>query len=223
MTRRSRILTACAMAILAAQALGSYTFTREPFLPAPPPLFTFPGRLDSWQQLKDIALEPEVQQALGPDDSLIRDYQVAGDKRDASLFVAYYKSQLRSRNAHDPKVCLPGAGWNPQESHLVNIPIPNSSKSLSVNYYRIAKSGQEAVVLYWFQTHSGVYAFEQQLKFRRMIDAVVDRRTDMALVRIIVPVGAAGVAGADADANQLAQLIYKQMLPYFPSKEKVGS
>jgi hypothetical protein len=39
----------------------------------------------------------------------------------------------------------------------------------------------------------------------------------------VVPVDGDGVEAADARAIQLAQLIYPQMLPYFPPKEKPGS
>ena len=52
---------------------------------------------------------------------------------------------------------------------------------------------------------------------------MIDNRTDMALVRIIIPIGEAGVQTADARATDLAQLLYSQMLSYFPPKEKARS
>jgi len=209
--------------ILAAQAILSQVVRREPFLPSPPPFSEFPIRVGPWAQTQEIPLEPEVLEMLGPDDTLNREYQLAGGLQRASLFVAYYKTQLRGKNAHDPKVCLPGAGWNPRMSRVMDIALPGSGHVFPVNYYRIAREDSEAVVLYWFQTPDGVYTFEQQLKAHRMFDAIVHNRTDMALVRIVAPVDQGGVGAADASAIQLAQLIYTQMLPYFPSKENNGS
>jgi hypothetical protein len=55
-----------------------------------------------------------------------------------------------------------------------------------------------------------------------MLDTIFDNRTDMALVRIVVPIGEGGVAAADANAMQIAPLCYKQMLQYFPLNESTA-
>jgi EpsI family protein len=214
---------AVAVCILAIQAAGSYWLRRDPYLPAPPPLALLPLRLGDWNQLRDSSVEPEALAMLAPDDSLVREYQFGRGSETASVFVAYYKTQLRAKNAHDPKVCLPGAGWNPTVSRVIEIPAVQGRGSFPVNYYRIVRDGSQAVVIYWFQTYNGVYTFEQQLKAHRLLDAVLENRTDMALVRIVTPIGEAGVQIADTRATELAQLLYPQMFSYFPSKEKAGS
>jgi EpsI family protein len=221
MTRRSNVLMAGAIFILMAQTISSYALHREPFLPSPPSLVLFPFRLGNWTQIQDGTVEPEVRDQLGADDLLVREYQPAVGQAQAEVFVAYYKTQLRAKNVHDPKVCLPGAGWNAKASHLAEV-APAGSKPFLVNYYRIAKGENEAVVVYWFQTFNGVYTFEQQLRFHRMLDTIFNNRTDMALVRIVVPIANGGVASADADAMQIAPLCYKQMLQYFPLKESTA-
>jgi hypothetical protein len=38
-----------------------------------------------------------------------------------------------------------------------------------------------------------------------------------------MPIGDSGAQSADARAMELAQLIYPEMLAYFPPKEKAGS
>jgi EpsI family protein len=222
MTRRST-LVAGAVLILTAQAISSHILQREPFLPSPPPLANLPLQMGNWSQMAEETIDPEALAALGPDDSVVRVYQSPGDPEQAELFIAYYKTQLRSKNAHDPKVCLPGAGWNPIESRLAQVSLPGSHNSFPVNYYRIKKGDSEQVVLYWFQTPKGAYTFEQQLRAHRVLDSILDNRTDMALVRVIVPVGEKGVPSADASATQLARVAYTQMLPYFPPTEKAGS
>ena len=222
MNPSSKYLMAGGAFILALQALASYGVHRQPFLPSPPPLVTIPAQLGDWTRSQDGSVEPEALEMLGADDSLVREYQLTGRPQQASLFVAYYRTQLRSKNAHDPKVCLPGAGWNPVVSRVIQVPASGHQRAFPVNYYRIAREGVEAVVLYWFQTYNGVYTYEQQLRAHRVLDAVVANRTDMALVRIVIPIDASGAVAADTSATQLAQLVYAEMLTYFPLKENAG-
>jgi EpsI family protein len=214
MSRRSGLFLA-AVAILSVQGIWSRVVSREPFLPSPPPLSGFPSRLGNWSEVMEERIPDESLAALGPDDFVARIYQSPGASAQAELFVAYYKTQLRAKNAHDPKVCLPGAGWNTiaSRSELVSL---KAGPSMPVNYYRIKKDREERVVLYWFQTLNGVYTLEQQLKAHRLWDAVFENRTDMALVRLIVPVTSSGTAEADKSASELAPIVYTQMLPYFP-------
>ena len=209
--------------VFVAQAVSSRVLHRDPYLPAPPPLANMPLLLGNWQSIADNDVSADALAVLGPDDYLARQYQMRGEQDQAELFVAYYKTQLQTKNAHDPKVCLPGAGWNPVDSHLATVTEPGSGLSFPVNYYRIKKGDTEEVVLYWFQTLKGVYTFEQQLRAHRIVDAILDNRTDMALVRIIVPVTSAGVSQANDRAMAFAQSAYKSMLPYFPPTERSGS
>jgi EpsI family protein len=208
--------------ILTAQALASFAVRREPYLPAPPPLAMMPAQIGGWKQLRDLPIDPAALEMLGPDDSLDRTYRLADGSRVADLFVAYYRTQLRAKNAHDPKVCLPGSGWNPQVSRVMQLSFPDTHTSIPVNYYRIAKQDQQEVVLYWFQTHKAVYVWEQELRFHRLLDVITDNRTDMALVRIIVPVDPTGIGAADANAEQFARIVYPQMEPYFPRRQGPG-
>ena len=221
MTRRN-VLMAAVVTIFIIQAIMSSTLRREPYLPSPPPLSNMPRQLGSWEWRADETIPPDTLTALGPDDYLARQYRGHDDPEPAELFVAYYKTQLQSKNAHDPKVCLPGSGWNPVESRLDRVQLPGSRYSFPVNYYRIKKEESEQVVVYWFQTPKGVYTFEQQLRAHRVLDAIIDNRTDMALVRIIVPVARQGVSAANTSAIGFAQSVYKSMLPYFPPTEKKG-
>ncbi len=222
MTRRN-ILLAAVITVFVAQAVGSRVLRRTPFLPSPPPLADLPVHLGGWDWRAGETISPDTLEMLGPDDYIARQYELPGDPEPAELFVAYYKTQMQSKNAHDPKVCLPGAGWNPVESRLERVTLPDSGFSFPVNYFRIKRDESEQVVVYWFQTPKGVYTFEQQLRAHRMLDAILDNRTDMALVRIVVPVTEKGLSAANASANRLAQSVYTSMLPYFPPTERAGS
>jgi EpsI family protein len=217
---RQNALLAAVVLIFTVQVIASQILHREPFLPSPPPLANLPLQLGNWERQAEATVAPDALAMLGPDDYLSREYRLPGGQEQAEIFVAYYRTQLRSKNAHDPKVCLPGAGWNPVDSRLARVTLPDSGFSFPVNYYRIKKDESEDVVVYWFQTLKGVYTFDQQLKAHRVLDAIVDNRTDMALVRVVVPVTEKGVSAADASAFRLSQFIYTSMLPYFPPTEK---
>jgi EpsI family protein len=228
MMGRGRILAAAGLAILAIQAAATFALHRDPFLPSPPPLISLPLRLGDWLRVRDLPVDPDALEMLAPDDSIEREYQLTGadsgrTPNEASLFVAYYKTQLRAKNAHDPKVCLPGAGWNPTDSRLVKISTPEPGRIFPANYYHIVKGKEAAIVIYWFQTYKGVYTRQQELNLHRVLDSVLDNRTDMALVRVVAPIGEDGADAAGARAAGLAKAIYPQMLPYFPVKERSGS
>lgn len=204
-TGRSRQLWAWGLAILTAQAILTFAWTRSEILPTPPPLSIFPGMIGAWAHSQDGVIEPEVYEMLGPDDILNRTY---GDgKKDINLFIVYYRTQHRSHNAHDPKVCLPGAGWNPRISEVV--PIDGPSGVFPANYYVVAKGEAEAVVVYWYQTHRRAVAQEQLLRLYRVFDTIQEKRTDMALIRIIVP-----VSRDRLEATQVAKKFAGEVYPY---------
>ena len=156
---------------------------------------------------------------LGPDDMLSRTYQLVNGEREASLFVAYYRTQLRAKNAHDPKVCLPGSGWNVRESSVIDVPLAEAPRSSEVNFYVISKLDSEAVVLYWYQTHKRVVAREQKLRFYKVVDTFADRRSDMALVRIVVPVAKGQRAEATKLGKEMIRALYPELLRYFPASQ----
>ncbi|HKD06393.1 MAG TPA: EpsI family protein [Bryobacteraceae bacterium] len=203
-----------AAAILAIQGFAVYALHREPYLPSPPPLSTFPTRLGNWVRAADEVMDSASLEMLGPDDLLSRRYQMEGADRRADLFVAYYRTQLKGKNAHDPKVCLPGGGWNPVESRVVKTEF-SPGKTAPINYYRIEKAGAQEIVVYWFQTPTGTYTTEQELNANRLLQAIRTNRTDMALVRVIVPVLSDGVDTASRDAVNFARIVYPEILPFF--------
>ena len=220
MRTRKELLVMAALVIAAAQATAFWFLRHDTFLPSPPRLTQFSFDLAGWRSVADETINPDSLAMLSPDDYLARVYQSAEPGRKAELFIAYYKTQLRAKNAHDPKVCLPGSGWNPLDSHVSYVSLPSDRRPFPANYYLIEKDGTKQVVLYWFQTLRGAYTHEQQLRLQRIIDAIQINRTDVALVRISVPVTASGLQAAGASAVALARDAYMQMIPYFPPEHR---
>src|SRR5229473_2935100 len=61
-----------------------------------------------------------------------------------------------------------------------------SAGAIDVNRYIVINGKQRAIVLYWYQTPRRAIAREWAAKLWLVADAVRDRRTDVALVRVTV-------------------------------------
>lgn len=212
--KRKRVILLAAAAVLVTQIGLSQFLDRQEYLPEVPPLSLLPLQVDDYRLVEEIEVEESIVARLGPDDILNRMYRAPG-RPDLNLFVSYYRTQHRAKNAHDPKVCLPGSGWNPTASRTFELTPPGSPVPVTANYYVIARGGNKAVVVYWFQTQRGGYAVEQTLKIARVFQTIVDKRTDMSLVRVVVPVLDGDEAKAGQQAIAFARGIYPSVLSYF--------
>ena len=212
--KRHQWILLAAAAILALQIGLSFKLDRSEQMPDVPPLSLLPTAVDGWRLADEIPVEEAILEMLGPDDVVNRVYRAPGQP-DLSFFVSYYRTQHRARNAHDPKVCLPGSGWNPTDSRTFDLTPADAKFPVTANYYVISRGGNKAVVIYWFHTHRGGYAVEQSLKLARVYQTIVDKRSDMALVRVVVPAAQGGEQQAGEQAIAFARGIYPALLTYF--------
>jgi EpsI family protein len=148
------------------------------------PLESLPFALGEWQGAPAAPLPKDVVALLGVDEHINRTY-VRGDGV-VGLYAGYYNSQRRGDAIHSPQNCLPGAGWHPVSSGVVEI--VNGRDPVRVNRYVIQKGLQQQVVLYWYHGRGRVVANEYLNKACLMWDAARLRRTNGGLVRIISPV-----------------------------------
>jgi EpsI family protein len=162
--------------------------SRGELTPAAAPLAVFPAAVEQWQMLRDLPLEKEVQDVLKADDTLNREYANPEGNGSAYLFVAFFKTQRYGQAPHSPKNCLPGSGWEPTESDVISISVPGRGSPIVANKYVVAYGDQKSVVLYWYHSHNRVIASEYWAKFWLVADAIRYRRSDTALVRIVVAV-----------------------------------
>lgn len=161
------------------------------------PLSSFPAQLGNWNG-KDVPLDKETLDVLGPGDFMVRIYQnLNSDLPYVDLFLAYFPSQRSGDTIHSPKHCLPGAGWTPLESDRVTISFPDHSP-FPANRYVIARAGARKLVLYWYWAHDRGVASEYWAKYYLVKDAIRMNRSDGALVRIIVDM----LPGETPDAAQ---------------------
>lgn len=149
------------------------------------PLSAFPMQLEQWRGFNGPELEPEVARVLGADDSMNRVYR-RPDGATVGLWVAFYASQRQGDAIHSPLNCLPGTGWTPLQHTRPVLDV--NGRSLPVNRYLIQKRGESQLVMYWFQGRGRVVASEYANKGYLLVDAIRQRRTDGALVRVTAPI-----------------------------------
>lgn len=133
------------------------------------------------------------------------------------LYVGFYESQRQGRTVHSPKNCLPGAGWEAMSSERVMLAMPGGD-SVEVNRYLIGNLSQRALVYYWYQGRGRVAANEYAVKWNLLRDAALRRRTDEALVRLVIPITPTrSIADADRMAVDAARSLVPNLRHFLPT------
>jgi EpsI family protein len=137
---------------------------------------------------RNVTVSPAELKAAGVTTYLARSYERSGSAGDFvfSLYVGYYAQQTQGQTIHSPKNCLPGAGWEPLTSQPQQV--ATVAGTVTVNRYLIQNGKQQALVLYWYQGRGRVAWNEYRVKWDLLRDAAIRRRSDEALVRIVVPI-----------------------------------
>jgi EpsI family protein len=203
--------------ILLLQAIAFYAFAwRSETVPPVEPLLLFPPVIGEWLIYRDLPLEKEVLEVLRADDTLNRFYVNQTTKELVDLYIAYFRTQRYGQTPHSPKNCLPGSGWEPVREDFLTLRVPGWDAPITVNRYVVQHGDQKSVVLYWYQSHSRVIASEYSAKFWLVADSIRYRRSDTALVRIVVPVGPAGTDVAEQTGVAFLQALFPALLRQLP-------
>ncbi len=179
-----------ARALLIAALLMCAAVARQVVLDAKPmwrsaqSLSTFPLALGSWRSTGDVPFTGAIESILGVDEYVNRVYvNATGDS--VGLYVGYYQIQRQGAAIHSPLNCLPGAGWQPLSQDRTTL---GDSSGPFVNRVVVQKGEVQQVVYYWYQSYGRIVASEYWSKFYLVSDSVTKRRSDAALVRVVVPI-----------------------------------
>jgi EpsI family protein len=157
---------------------------------------------------RDVVLSAREAEVAGVSDYLFRTYGVDEARSDGfSIYVGYYASQTHGKTIHSPKNCLPGSGWEALASSPATIDLAAGQRA-TVNRYLLQNEGQRALVLYWYQGRGRVAHNEYAVKWYLLRDAALRRRSEEALVRIVVP-----VAASEEEAFALARDVAAELIP----------
>jgi exosortase D (VPLPA-CTERM-specific) len=190
---------------------------RTEVVPPRQPLALFPMEFEGWRGIPK-ALDSESLNALGLTDYLLADYtNEASAGGPLNFYIAYYASQRAGVHAHSPQLCIPGGGWSIISQSIITMPSTEGG-SIDANRVVIEKRGVRQVVYYWFEERGRHIAKEGALKYYALKDALVDNRTDGALIRIVAPIYAEDEAAADSMAGKLVADTSAFLQSYVPGK-----
>ena len=207
-----RILTI----VLLAQAGVFYGFSRTEKVPVHRPLSEFNLQGTAWVMRQDLQLDKDTLDVLKADDILSRVYQNAQNGANANLFVAFFETQRTGKTPHSPKNCLPGSGWVPSESGIIQIPVPGEASPISVNRYIVSRGQNQSVVLYWYQARNRVIASEYSAKIFTVTDSIRYNRSDTSLVRVVVGVEDGNAKAATDVAASFVKAVFEPLHHYLP-------
>jgi exosortase D (VPLPA-CTERM-specific) len=181
------------------------------------PLALFPMEFKGWRGISQT-LDRDSLETLGPTDYLLADYtNEASIGGPLNVYIAYYASQRAAKLPHSPELCLPAGGWSIISQSIINVPLTDGG-SIDANRVVIEKRGMRQVVYYWFEERGRHIASESSVKYYALRDALIDARTDGALVRIVSPIHADDEAEADLMAAKLVADASVLLPSYVPGK-----
>jgi EpsI family protein len=179
------------------------------------PLKEFPAQIGSWRQVgDDTRFDAETEKVLRADDYLSRNF-VSSD-RTASLYVGYYATQRNGATYHSPLNCLPGSGWVMSDPARITITPIGGGASFEANRFVIANGRERALMIYWYQGRGRAVASEYWGKIFTVLDSVRRRRSDGAMVRVMVPVGNSQ-DDAQKTAVEMASQAAAQLTDFVPN------
>ena len=180
----------------------------------PPPgssrsnLAALPYAIQEWTGTQGPPLDEETERILSADAILNRTY-TAADGTPIGLYVAYYARQRPGVSIHSPLHCLPGTGWEAIDVSTLNLAARGAAPG-AVRRIIVRKNERLALVLYWYALHGRTIASEVTSKLVLLADSVRLHRSDAALVRLVVPIGAS-VAAADEHGMAFARELAPRM------------
>ncbi len=210
-------LFAAACLILVLQASASRMLKIDEQKIGIPGLHSIPWQLGPWKTTSEESIGPDVEAYLKPDEYILRDYADERGGPGINLFVAYFKSLQSKYGPHSPRICLPGSGWLVTSSKIANIPVPGRTGGIPVNQFMMEKSDHRILVLYWYQNDRDVWAEEYHAKLRLLPDLIRYRRSDVSLVRLVMPLDGAMPQAELANCVKFTERVFPLLAERFAS------
>jgi len=179
------------------------------------PLALFPATVAPFEFSRELDVPEAQRQRLRADELLHREYRDPSG-RALTLYVAYYGRQSGGNSIHSPNNCLPGSGWEAVESDRWTTETVYGATRVNRTLIEHG-SGARALVYYWYQGRGRVVASEYRVKAELLRDAIVDRRTDEGLVRLVFPLSSwQELDTVDALAEQTVPEVIDALASYLP-------
>jgi len=189
-------------------------------IPATKPLGLMPLTIGEWRGTR-YPMDSVIASVLNLTDYALMDFKDPQGK-EIDVYVAYNESQQKGKSTHSPDSCLPGAGWVFSVSGTVDMKVPGGGgPSMRVKRAFMEKNGARQVAYYWFPQRGRVLTNMFQLKAYAFWDALTQRRTDGALVRLVTPVyDAENPEDAEARLQGFARQFVPILNGFLPGQER---
>ncbi len=178
-------------------------------------LSKFPANLGEWQQKgSEIRFDEATESILKTTDYTMREY-VLPDGKLANVYVGYYGSQRTGATYHSPQNCIPGAGWVMKEPEFIKI-TTDSGETFEANRFIIQNGEHREILIYWYQGRGRTVASEYNDKIYTVWDSISRRRSDGAMVRVMISVGNSETEAAQS-AVKLSGKIKEKLDEFVPN------
>ena len=210
-------LASCVLLLCAVGIAGYVVSTRHEIYPGRNLFVAFPTALGDWRG-RITLLDTQTEQFLGLTDYILSDF-AKKNGRSVNLYVAYYASQRNGLSPHSPSVCIPGNGWQITSLERTHYTSDSSGVSLPLNRVIIERGASKQIVYYWFDERGKKIANEYVSKLYLLKDAVLENRTDGALVRLTTLVYP-GEKEEDADKRlqEFTGIVVPALAGYLPAE-----
>jgi len=158
---------------------------RDEIVPQHPPFASFPMQLGDWRG-RQASIQSDVLAALKLSDYIMADYVEDRDPAPVNFYVAYYAQQRVGSATHSPSNCIPGGGWQIENSRVETVKTP-SGESITFTRLLIRRGEDAQLVYYWFDERGRDLTETTTAKWYLIQDSITMNRTDGALVRLITP------------------------------------
>lgn len=171
--------------MLGTHAFVQYRAATPEVVPQARDFAQFPEQLGSWHAQR-YELSQRMLERLDLTDYYQATYENAhGDKVD--FYVAWYDSQSKGKSIHSPETCLRGGGWQFSTSGETRLEVPGYSKSpVRVNRAVLSKPDARMLSYFWFACRGRNLINGYELKLYNFWDSLTKRRTDGALIRVMI-------------------------------------
>jgi EpsI family protein len=142
---------------------------------------------------------------------------VAGgqDKKPVEIFIGYRGEQTRGSRLRSPKIHFP-EHWNSVWLKPANIEV-GGDIAIRGNWMLTRKGDSMRLVIYWYQVADDTFAGEFENRIRQLKRAILDRRTDGAVIRIATPVSNGdSIEEAQTRLGVVSVKLYPQLVKHWP-------
>lgn len=173
----------------------------------------FPIEFDDWRG-ETKSMELQYINALKFEDYLLSNFRRHNESLE--LYIAYYDSQRKGESAHSPRSCLPGSGWKIDDRTQEQIQFADGlggSRKISINRMLVKRGDARFLTYYWFKQRNRHLSNEYLVKWYLFWDAMIQNRTDGALIRVIYPLS---IGNNVEDGDRIVRSFLQNVLPLLP-------